>query len=158
MWKRKASLENSQGLCTSSSFPAVAAHTAFIQQMFAGLLSCALDSGGGNLGPDQFALLPRQFRCGMQMQHEAGGLEVEGPVRSWGWLSILPAAPGQASWRRRYGVVPRDRSVELLRACSVHPGPSRAWVEEENGLPQALSDTVVCCSPAVAQNKLNKLS
>lgn len=59
----------------------------------------------------------------------------------------------------RYGVVPRDRAVELLlRACSMHPGPSRAWAEDENGLPQALSDTVVCCSPAVAQNKLNKLS
>lgn len=71
--------------------------------MFAGLLSCALGSGGGSLGPDQFALLPRQFRCGKQMQHEAMGLEVERPVRSWGWLSILPAAPGQASWRRMYG-------------------------------------------------------
>ena len=144
-------------LCTSSSFPGVAVHITLIQQMFFWDAVLCPSQGWGSLGPDQFALLPCQVRHGKQTKHGAMGLEVEGAVRSWGWSSILLATQGQASWRRWYWMVLRDWSVEpLIRACSVHPGHSRAG--QENCQPQALSNAIVCCSLAVAQNKLNNLS
>lgn len=62
------------------SCPRVAAHTTFLQPMFAGLLAhpcpSQMGSGWGSLGPDQLAILPCWVRHDKQAQHGVIGPKV----------------------------------------------------------------------------------